>query len=101
LRANGGELELGEEYWEQYPIADTSDQRRIARSANHILNATKRCRAWTSFPDNAVAIAGNGVGDHLVFLKHGAKVGPTVYAWFHETGKLVKVADDFSELKAL
>src|SRR5215210_8842967 len=74
LISNGGELETEEDEWEQFPM---------------------------SFPEGAVAIASNGAGDRLVFLKEGNAFEPVVYMWSHETGALTKVVNDFSELKAL
>lgn len=101
LQENGGEIETEEDIWQQYPIADTSDRKRLSRTANHIIKETESCSDWPNFPEGALAIAGNGGGDQLVLLKQGASFAPTVYAWSHETGQLEKVADDFSELKAL
>ena len=101
LRANGGELEVAQDSWQQYPISDTSDRKRLSRSANHILKEMEACSCWPRFPGNAVAIAGNGGGDHLVFIKRGSAFEPSVYLWSHETGSLEKVANDFAELEAL
>jgi len=100
LRENGGELATDEDDWQQYPIADTSDRKRLSRSANHILKETESCRGWSRFPEDALAIAGNGAGDQLVFIKRHEDFAPEVYEWHHESGELKKVADDFSQLKA-
>lgn len=100
LRENGGEIETDDEDWQQYPIADTSDRKRLSRSASHILKETESCRGWARFPENAVAIAGNGAGDQLVLLRQDDAFAPEVYAWLHESGELEKVADDFSLIKA-
>lgn len=101
LIENGGELETEEDDWQQYPIADTSDRKRLSRTANHILKETEACLDWSGFPANALAIAGNGCGDQLVFLKEGNTFQSTVYHWSHETHDLQKVANDFTEIKAL
>ena len=101
LRENGGELEASEGDWQQYPIADATDRKRLSRTANHVLKETEHCQAWPRFPEGAIAIAGNGTGDQLVFVKRGSTFDPAVYVWSHETGALAKVADDFSNLKAL
>ena len=98
---NGGEIETDNDYWQQYPIADTSDHKRLSRSANHILKETEICKKWPGFPGYGLAIAGNGSGDQLVLLRQGNSFEPSVYCWSHETGQLVKVANDFSEIKAL
>ena len=99
LRENGGDIEIDDDDWQQYPVADTSDRKRLSRSANHILKETDSCRGWARFPEHAVAIAGNGAGDQLVLLKQNGVIAPEVYAWLHESGELKKVADDFSLLK--
>lgn len=100
LRENGGEIETDDDFWQQYPVADTSDRKRLSRSANHILKETESCRGWARFPENAVAIAGNGAGDQLVLLRQNEVFAAEVYAWLHESGELKKVADDFSLIKA-
>lgn len=100
MRENGGQLEAEDDDWQQYPIADTSDRKRLSRTASHIIGETERCRSWRGFPDGALAIAGNGCGDQLVLLRQGESFAPAVYVWSHETGQLEKLADDFSELKA-
>lgn len=100
LRSNGGEVLVNDEAWQQYPIADTSERKRLARSANHIQKETLVCQGWPSFPRHAVAIAGNGSGDQLVFVRQGSEFEAAVYLWSHETGSLVKVANDFDELAA-
>ena len=101
LRSNGGELRLDEDSWFQHPIADTSDRKRLARSANHILMETQACQRWPRFPRDAVAIASNGAGDQLVFVRQGAEFQAAVYLWSHETGSLAKVANDFAVLEAV
>jgi hypothetical protein len=97
-RANGGELEVSDEDWQLYPIADTSDRKRAARSANHILKETEACREWAHFPPEALAIAGNGSGDQLVFLRRNDVFDPAVLRWSHESGSLEKIADDYQML---
>ena len=100
LRENGGEIAADGDDWQQYSVADTSDRKRLSRSANHILKETESCRGWARFPQNALAIAGNSAGDQLVLLKQEEGFAPEVYAWLHERGELQKVADDFSLIKA-
>lgn len=101
LQENGGELEIEDDVWQQYPIADTSDRKRLSRTSNHIIKETQNCSGWALFPGGALAIAGNGSGDQVVFIRQGASFASTVYAWSHETGQLEKIADDFSAIKAL
>lgn len=101
LKKNGGELEIEDDVWQQYPIADTSDRKRISRTINHIIKETQHLKSWPGFPEEAVAIAGNGSGDQLVLLKAGASFGQEIYIWAHETGQLQKIANNFSALTAL
>lgn len=63
---NGGEIEISGDVWDQYPIFDKSDRKRISRTCNHIIAETKSCEDFGNFPANALAIAGNGCGDQLV-----------------------------------
>ncbi len=97
-RSNGGELNAHDDSWEQYPIEDTSDRKRMARTCNHVIKETLALSNWPTYPPGALAIAGNGAGDQLVLLKVGKVYEDSVYAWSHETGKLTKVADDFTQL---
>ena len=101
LHSNGGELDVLDDDWQQYPIADTSDRKRTSRTANDIVKKTNLAQKWSSFPAGAVAIAGNGTGDQLVFLREDSKLGKSVFHWSHETGELSKVAKDYEELQHL
>jgi hypothetical protein len=98
---NGGEASTEEDDWEFYPIRDTSDRKRLSRTCNHIINETESCRGFGNFPDNAVAIAGNGLGDQMVLLREGESFRDTVYLWLHETGEIQELATSFSEIKKL
>jgi hypothetical protein len=98
---NGGEIETPPDVWLLYLFFDTSDRKRLKRTTNDIIKENKSAQEWTGFPNNAVAIGGNDVGDQLVFLRlesTKAILGKIVYWWDHETGDLNKVANDFSEL---
>ncbi|MDC3214799.1 SMI1/KNR4 family protein [Pseudoalteromonas distincta] len=99
--SNGGEIEVAGDVWVQYPIFDTSDRKRIARTCNHIIAETKSCEGFGNFPNNALAIAGNGSGDQLVLIKQNNSYTDSIYVWSHETGLLDKVANDFHELTCL
>ena len=99
LRENGGEVDGGGDRWVLYPIADRSDRRRFSRTCNHIIEETRGLRRWGRFPAEGLAIAGNAAGDQLVLLKRGSAYGPEIYDWSHETGALVEIAGDFSQLR--
>jgi hypothetical protein len=96
---NGGVVEFNDDDWELYPIADSSDRKRLVRSCNHIIKETKFYKDCEGFPENALAIAANGCGDQLIFLREGNSYSPIVFCWSHETGELDKAANDFAELK--
>ncbi len=98
--SNGGELAVLDDDWDQYPIADLSDRKRLSRTANHVIKETQALLQWPRFPKQGLAIAGNGAGDQLVLLKDGPDFAESVYHWSHESGALTKVADAFSELSA-
>jgi cell wall assembly regulator SMI1 len=98
---NGGEASTEEDDWELYPIKDISDRKRLARTCNHILTETESCRGFGNFPENAIAIAGNGLGDQMVLLQQGASIKPNVYLWQHETGELQELAESFNEIQKL
>jgi hypothetical protein len=96
--ANGGELDVLNDDWRLYPIADSSDRRRLSRTSNHAIKETAALQQWPKFPSRALAIAGNGSGDQLLILRNGDDFGDAVHHWSHETGVLTKVADDFADL---
>lgn len=95
---NGGEVSTEEDDWELYPIKDTSDRKRLSRTCNHIIHETKSCRGFGNFPENALAIAGNGFGDQMVFLKEDGQYLNIVYLWLHETGEIQELAESFNAI---
>jgi len=95
---NGGTVEAVDEDWELIPIRDASDKKRLARSCNDIVTETASFREWNGFPTDAVAIAANGSGDCIVFIRDGDRFHPQPHIWSHETCALVKISDDFSVL---
>ena len=98
---NGGEAATAEDDWELYPIKDTSDRKRISRTCHHILYETSSCKGFGHFPENAITIAGNGLGDQMVFIKESGRFLDTVYLWLHETGELQQLAASFNGIKKL
>ena len=98
---NGGVAWFGEESFDLYPILDTTDRKRFARSCNDILRATATERSYNPvFPTDAVAIGNNGGGDQLVLIPDtdGRHFADAIYRWDHETDELRKVAEDFKDL---
>jgi dipeptidyl aminopeptidase/acylaminoacyl peptidase len=101
LKSNGGEVEYEDDSWEIFPVFDKSDRKRMARTANHIVNETRQARSWSGFPPNAVAFCSNGTGDRLVFIPDQStaqQLSNTVYLWDHETAQTIVVAEDFAKL---
>ena len=98
---NGGEATTEEDDWEFYPIKDTSDRKRLSRTCNHIIKETLSCRDFGNFPENALAIANNGLGDQMVLLKESGQFKDIIYLWLHETGEIQKLAASFNDIKKL
>jgi len=98
---NGGEASTAEDDWEFYPIKDTSDRKRLSRTCNHIINETESCCGFGNFPENAIAIAGNGLGDQMVFFRDRGTFKNVVYLWLHETGEIKELASSFNEIERL
>lgn len=96
---NGGEGVTKEDDWEFYPIRDTSNKKKISRTCYHIINETESCHGFGYFPEHAIAIANNGFGDQMIFLKEGNTYADTVYLWLHESGEIEKLADNFSQIE--
>jgi hypothetical protein len=71
-----------------YPVPDASTRRRLSRSCNDLVRETQVARQWRGFPSDAVAIAGDGNGNHLVLLPGSDEI----HRWDHETCELSSVA---------
>ncbi|MEM9079099.1 MAG: SMI1/KNR4 family protein [Verrucomicrobiota bacterium] len=92
---NGGEIETDEDLWQIHPFFDTSDKKRLRRTANDIVRETASAKDWTGFPDHAVAIASGQSGDIALLLPDGddkSSLQDVVYAWDHETGSKTVLA---------
>lgn len=98
-RNNGGELSTDHDDWQLYPFFDTSDRKRLARTANHIARETASARQWPGFPAEAIAIGSNGGGDQLVFIptSGSATLQPHPFVWLHETGELQSTDISFDD----
>lgn len=94
---NGGTIFLAEDDWELHPVQDTSDRKRISRTANHILKEQAVYQHWIGAKPDTLSIATNGCGDHLVLMKQGDSYLPEVYRWDHETGELSYCASSIQE----
>ena len=85
---NGGEVEFDDEIWLIHPFLDSSDRKRIKRTANHIIVETESAKSWMGYPEGAVTIGRNDYGDLLVLVPEGKILKDVVYEWNHETGEL-------------
>jgi|SRR5208337_448057 len=92
LRNNGGGLACEDDEWQLHPVWDDTNRRTIARTTNHVVHETLEARRWNSFPPDAIAIASDGSGNHLV-VRSG---GTDVELWDHETGQCTPVEVDWS-----
>ncbi len=94
LRDNGGDVEAADDTWQLFPVQDTTDRKRVSRTANHLLREMTEARTWPQFPKSAVAIAANGNGDYLIVRPAESqpdRLADTVLHWDHETGALTSV----------
>ena len=57
VRTNRGELVTREDSWMLYPIKDTSDRRRLSRTANHVVSETE-LSPLASFPERCCGLRG-------------------------------------------
>ena len=99
MEDNGGTVIAKGDTWDIFPVKNQASRKLISRTSNHIIVETKSAKEWQGFPENAIAIGGNGCGDFLVLTKDGNEFSSKVYVWCHENGSLVLVAKDFLELK--
>ena len=98
MDSNGGCVETYDDYWSLFPLDDRSSPKLISRTSNHVLRETAEAKKWPNYHENALAIAENGAGDYLVIFQKGPEFELGIFAWLHEDGSLVTVAQHFSEL---
>ena len=80
---NGGETLIENEYWQLFPVKDTSSTKRLSRTFNDIIRETTSARKWPHFPSNAIAVASSGSGDLLMIFPQSEEF----FEWDHETGR--------------
>ncbi len=90
---NGGTVRdhLGQE-WSLHPVLDTSDRKRLGRTAYDIARETAGAKDQHGFPLEAIAIAADDYGNRLVLLPESEDI----YAWDHETGAMDVVVIDWT-----
>ncbi len=98
MRSNGGEIHAMSDIWNLIPLQDTSNRKRLSRTANHVIVETRSFSQSAAWPENAYIIADDGTGDALILFREGRQIKPQVFYWFHEGGDLQLVAEDFSDL---
>ncbi|WP_196890169.1 SMI1/KNR4 family protein [Aureivirga sp. CE67] len=99
-KENGGVLYFEEIEIQLFPFFDKSDKKRISRTCNHIGLETKNARSWNNFPENAIAIGGDGYGN-IAFLMHNDNrvLTDAVFYWDHEIEEIEKLADSICEIE--
>lgn len=100
-RHNGGEIPTDSDLWELYPLPGAEAHLAGHSAVEDVVTETLERRQRPSFPEGAVAIADNGLGDQLVFLPtdEPGRLGDACWFWHHETGELSLVADHFGDLE--
>ena len=97
--SNGGDIEALGDSWLLYPIADTSDKKRLKRTCNNIVTETESARKWYGFPEDVIAVGENGRGDRLILRRQSrSKFGEEIFVWDHETLEVKSVAKNFDKL---
>lgn len=91
IRSNGGDVSTSNDDWILFPVRDSTDRKRLSRTANDVVRETEQARSWHLFPQDAIAIGSNGAGDLLTLLPGS----DALYAWDHATGAVVAVDVDF------
>jgi hypothetical protein len=93
LRDNGGEIEAADDIWQLFPVQDTTDRKRLSRTASHIVRETAEARKWDGFPSRAIAIASNGSGDYLILqdMAGNGNFADTVLLWSHDDASVTPV----------
>jgi SMI1 / KNR4 family (SUKH-1) len=91
MQDNGGMIAVAGGEWSLHPVWDDSDRRRIARTANHVVRETAQAWHRHGFPPDAVSVAKDGYGNHLVLLPGSDEI----WFWDHETGLLRTIAVDW------
>ncbi len=76
MQCNGGKVDAMSDYWILIPFGDTSDRKRLSRTANHVLVDPKSVSGFPSWHENVFAVAKNGTGDALVMFREGDQIKP-------------------------
>lgn len=96
---NGGEIPTEMDLWELYPLPGPGAVKKAHQPSGDLVHETLERRTWPDFPEGAVALGDNGLGDQLVMLRNGDQFGPELHFWHHETGQLEWLAADFADLE--
>lgn len=97
MEENGGEIKTAGQIWQLFPFFDESDIHRMIYTCDHIGISTIFARKWVHFPQGAVAIGSNSLGDMLILLPekhHPYRLAESVYIWNRQKGEVVELAKD-------
>ncbi|MFK7739977.1 MAG: SMI1/KNR4 family protein [Planctomycetota bacterium] len=93
LSENGGSVEIGDTWWDLYPVADDSEPNRIGPTWDHVCRQTELARLLGGFPVTAIAIGEDGSGDRLVMLRRRDDGPFELAVWKVDTGDLQWTVD--------
>jgi hypothetical protein len=96
---NGGEIEACGMVWYLATVFDDSDRARLRRTAtSHVVHETQELRDafGEDMPRDAIVVANDGAGDHLVLLPGEDEP----YWWETRTGELEPAPTDWSQASA-
>lgn len=96
---NGGDIVIDGDKWELYPILNAASKELYKQTFDDLVSETESVKKWFGFPENAIAIASNGRGDRLIFLRESrSKYSEKIYEWDHESTKVSLIEKSFKKL---
>lgn len=99
---NGGEVDL-DEAWFLFPVLDSTDRKRLARSCNDVVSETQKARERRGFPSDGVAVGDDGAGNYLVLLPgecDAGALGARLYRWDHESAEVDPLGSSLAAILA-
>jgi hypothetical protein len=100
LSANGGTLEVLGLTWDITPVADQAD---FERTSYDLVQEAKDTRAWKEFPQAAVSIASDGLGNYLILVptdEDRSILSESLHVWWHEGGEVETLHTSLEEVLA-
>ena len=88
LQENGGEIEADGDVWELFPVEDSTDRKRISRTANHIVRETEKRGNGRSFQLQPSLSLRMGQAITSFYSQQGKRQGSSSTRYFCGTTKL-------------